>query len=153
MQVSVVRAVLLCCSLLLITGCATTLQTRASGIATTQLNAENAFALAKNSALDAGFTIMTADKDSGLIIATRGANALLAWQNPVINRSTCERGSGSEIRIASTVGAQRIDYGVTKATIDDFCNAMRGRATANALCKRSSEAAPRIRQNDVKATC
>jgi hypothetical protein len=68
---------------------------------------------------------MSTDKESGLITATRGANPMLTWKNPVINISVAQYGESSQIRIASTVGGQMNDWGVTKKTIQNYCDSLR----------------------------
>ena len=45
---------------------------------------------------------------------------MLTWQNPVINISVAQYNGSSQIRIASTVGGQMNDWGVTKKTIQDY---------------------------------
>jgi hypothetical protein len=110
---------------LFVAGC-TTVQSRTTGVA--QLNnvdLDEAFAAATNAAVTAGLTIVGVEKDAGLINATRGANSLLTYQNPLINIFVQKVGDGAQIRIASTVGGQLLDYGTTKKTIEDFCAALK----------------------------
>lgn len=116
--------------LFLFTGC-TTLQTRATATAKVgSTSFEESYRAATQAAISAGFTILSTDKDSGLITATRGANPTLTWQNPVINISVAQYGENTEIRIASTVGGQMNDWGVTKKTVFDYCNALRDQIPA-----------------------
>ena len=49
---------------------------------------------------------------------------MLTWQNPVINISVAQYNGSSQIRIASTVGGQMNDWGVTKKTIQDYCDSL-----------------------------
>jgi hypothetical protein len=114
-------------------GSCTTVQSRSSASANLDgVGYDEAFRTATQAAMDAGFTIGTADKDTGLITATRGANSLLTFQNPIINITVLDDGNGAAISIASTVGGQMVDYGTTASTIDDFCAALRTREpTAN----------------------
>ena len=94
---------------------------------------KQAFQIATQSAIDAGFTITSATKDGGLITATRGANSLLSYQNPTINILVSSNGSMSNINVASTVGGQVVDYGTTSRTIKDFCIALQKRQPT-AIC-------------------
>jgi hypothetical protein len=109
-------------------GSCTTVQSRSSASANLDgVEYDEAFRSATQAAMDAGFTIGTADKDAGLITATRGANSLLTFQSPIINITVLDDEDGAAISIASTVGGQMIDYGTTSSTIDDFCAALRTR--------------------------
>jgi hypothetical protein len=119
-------AILVVICSLLFAGC-TTLQTRSVATAKApSLSFEEAYRAATQAAISAGFTIMSTDKDSGLITATRGANPMLTWQNPVINISVAQYGETSQIKVSSTVGGQMNDWGVTKKTIQDYCDSLRG---------------------------
>lgn len=100
----------------------TTVQTRNSGTATlSEVPADRAYQIVTQAAMNAGFTIESSDSVSRMIIATRGANALLTYENPKINISVVQFDSNSRINISSTVGGQIADYGTTGKTIEDFC--------------------------------
>jgi hypothetical protein len=81
---------------------------------------KQAFQIATQSAIDAGFTITSATKGSGLITATRDANSLLSYQNPTINILVSSNGSTSNINVASTVGGQIVDYGLLRKRLRIF---------------------------------
>jgi hypothetical protein len=116
----------LSCSLLL--AACTTVQTRTTGETdAVDVSKERLFGLAKQAALNAGMTITSVDQQSGFITATRGSNAALTWQNPVININIQENSDGNSIFIASTVGGQIQDYGTTASTIEDFCKSLNAR--------------------------
>ncbi len=116
------------------TSACTSMQTRSSASANLEgVGYDQAFQVATQAAMDAGFTIGTANKDAGLITATRGANFLLAHSNPSINIIVLEYGTETMITIASTVAGQVVDYGTTAATVQDFCAALRIRQP-NAEC-------------------
>lgn len=111
-------------SVLLLMGC-TTVQTRATAEATVvKADFETSFQAAMNAAMSAGFTIAAADKTTGLINGTRGANQMFAQHNPAINISVQRRQAGIVIVIGSSIGGQMFDYGVTRETVEDFCAAL-----------------------------
>lgn len=103
----------------------TTVQTRTTAeVGSLSMSADEAFDVAKRAALEAGLTLTSVDSDNGFITATRGANAMLTYQNPVINISVDENAEGTSLFISSTVGGQMVDYGTTASTIEDFCSAI-----------------------------
>jgi len=111
-----------------LTACTTTIQTRTTGetLAIDKTKSE-VFDIARRAALEAGLTITSVDRDGGLIMATRGSNAFLTYQNPVMNISVDEYPNGTSLFISSTVGGQMVDYGTTASTIQDFCSAINRR--------------------------
>lgn len=110
---------------LCLVGC-TTVQSRTTGFAQlADTDYDTAFKAATSAAVAAGFTIASADKESGLITAKRGGNAFLTYQDPAINIVVQENKGHALIQAASTVGGQLIDYGTTESTIEDFCAALR----------------------------
>jgi hypothetical protein len=128
-------------ALFLVPGC-TTLQSRSTATAALNgMNYDQAFRLAIQSAMDAGLTIGSADKDAGLITATRGANSLLTFENPAINITVLDGESISTISVASTVGGQMIDYGTTADTVEPGFARWRGSTGSEAL---ETLAKPRI---------
>ena len=85
---------------------------------------QQALKIAIQAAMGAGFTIGSSNMNSGMIVATRGANSMLTWSNPTINILTTWRDGMATLTLASTVGGQMVDYGTTKATMTDFCAAL-----------------------------
>jgi hypothetical protein len=79
---------------------------------------------AMQAALSAGFTITNTDQESGFIVATRGANPLLSYNDPVININVIELEDEVSLTVSSTISGQVVDYGTTKSTIEDFCAAL-----------------------------
>jgi hypothetical protein len=114
--------------------CSTSIQTRATGMGFIKgADYDAAFQSATSAAMAAGFTIGSADKSTGLINATRAANALLTYSNPAINIMVQRGTDGVSIQVASTVGGQIIDYGTTRKTIQDYCDALL-KALPSATC-------------------
>jgi hypothetical protein len=103
----------------------TTIQSRSMGVAELKdISLDRAISISTQAALAAGFTIASISKESGFILAVRGGNSLLTWQNPAINIFVSEAKGTSTIQIASTVGGQLIDYGTTADVVNDFCGAL-----------------------------
>lgn len=112
----------------IVIGCTTKMQTRSSASASLGgINYDQAFRIATQAATDAGFTITTANKDAGLITATRGGNALLTYNNPAINITILDNDGRIDVNVASTIGGQLVDYGTTARTVSDFCEALQSR--------------------------
>jgi hypothetical protein len=112
----------------------TTIQSRSSATAHIEgVGYDKAFSIATQSAMNAGLTITSVSKEAGLIMATRGSNAFLTGQNPIMNIAVNDTDNGVAINIASTVGGQLIDYGTTSGTIHDFCDAL-SKLTPSAAC-------------------
>lgn len=84
----------------------------------------SSFRLATDAALAAGFTLTSSDSASGLIVATRGSNRVLTWENPTINIRVAWADGLASLAMSSTVGGQIIDYGTTAGTMRDLCAAL-----------------------------
>lgn len=114
--------------------CSTSIQTRATGMGFIKgADYDAAFQSATSAAVTAGFTITSADKNSGFINATRAANAMLTYTNPAINIIVQRGADGVQVQVASTVAGQLIDYGTTRKTIQDYCDALL-KAAPGATC-------------------
>lgn len=105
-------------------GC-TTVQARTGASATFPASDRvSSFRLATDAALAAGFTLTSSDSASGLIVATRGSNRILTWENPTINIRVAWADGLASLAMSSTVGGQIIDYGTTAGTMRDLCAAL-----------------------------
>jgi hypothetical protein len=126
-RTSLIKAISLIVILLtspVFTAC-TTIQTRSGAVAELKdVSLDNAISISTQAALAAGFTIVSMSKESGFILAVRGRNSLLTWQNPAINIFVSEARGTSTIQIASTVGGQLVDYGTSADVVNDFCVAL-----------------------------
>src|SRR3954453_24026578 len=89
---------LLAAFLAVLCGCTTKIQSRsAASLDLTGVDYNKAFRDATQAAVDAGFTITSANKDAGLTTATRGGNRLLTYSAPVINITVLD--SQNNVRI------------------------------------------------------
>src|SRR4051794_37541766 len=77
---------------------------------------DQAFQIATNSAMDAGFTITSAAKDSGMITAARGNSSFLITQRETLYIDVLSDGSKSTLSVAGEAS----NYAEINSALNDF---------------------------------
>jgi hypothetical protein len=124
-KVELIGAVIMAIALF---GCTTKMQSRSTAsLDLTGVDYGQAFREATQAAVDAGFTITSANKDAGLITATRGSNRLFTYQDPAINITVLDNQQSVRIHVNSTVGGQAGAWGTNTRIVREYCEAFRAR--------------------------
>ena len=91
---------------------------------------DQAFQIATQSAVDAGFTVTSAAKDSGMIAASKGSQSFMLAQRQTLDINVVNDGSKSTVIVAG----EAADYAAIAEAIKDFCIALQ-RREPTAVCR------------------